>query len=195
MAKSGNRIGVVLTAVGIAAMAFLGVIAGNWYLADRRQRDVSGKIGRLESGTATRLSAGDSFPDLPLVDLEGKSTTSKEVLGGMPAIVVFVSINCESCTEAILAWSADARELRPDVRVVAVADNEHEYVRVYAEKTGFPFPVFCDETERFGDEFDVTVYPTAMGIDAGGRIAFVRHGFEHGYSLGSAIEELGVIGR
>jgi peroxiredoxin len=188
-------LGVLLLAAAVAAMAFLGVIAGNWYLERQRHREVSGKIERLPGGTATGLRKGDAFPDLPLVDLEGQPTTTAAVAGGTPSVVIFVSIHCETCTEAVLAWSAGAREVPPGANVFAIADNEREYVRVYAEKTDFPFPLYCDEAGRFGDEFDVTVYPTAVGVDETGRIAFVRHGFEHGYTLARAIEDLGVAER
>ncbi len=127
------------------------------------------------------------MPDVALVSLDGAVTSPAALSAQTDALILFLAIDCEPCTEVVQTWQPYADKFPEGVRVYGICQDEAEYAKVYAEKTAFPFPLYCDTAMVFGNEFELNVYPTVVGVHRGGAIAFIRHGLRREFTLDQAV--------
>jgi methylamine dehydrogenase accessory protein MauD len=110
---------------------------------------------------------GEPGPEIMLPDLEGKHV-SLEDFRGEETLVLFCSPECGFCQEMmpdLKEWEAAPPESAPKLLVVSdgtVEDNE---------AMGLDSPVVLDDTYAVWDAFDVSGTPSAVLVDAEGRIA------------------------
>jgi peroxiredoxin len=171
-----RNVTILLTAVIVVAI--FGALAGNGLLAWQQQRANAAKLAGLEAGESSRLRAGDPIPEIELLTLDGNATTTTELSADQDLLLFFVAINCEPCTEAVTSWFPLADHVPSHIAIYAVCQEYAEYARVYVDKTGMIFPTFCDTARTFDNKYDLNIYPTVVGIRAGGTIAFIKHGFD-----------------
>lgn len=182
MARQGLSWKTILgVAAGVFIMGFLGTLAGTAVTAWRERQQRERRLAGLHQGESTGLRAEAPFPVVDVLDLDGSPVSTEDLVGTGEAIIFFVSIGCERCTDAVLAWGKGIDRLPDDVQVFGLCDDELEYVRVYAEKTGFAFPLYCDSEAVFSERYDVNVFPSVVGV-SGGVISFVRHGIGEGFT-------------
>jgi peroxiredoxin len=174
-------------AVGVVLVSFLGVLAGTRFLSWQQERDRHQRIEGLDRGEGSKLRAGQTMPDVLLVGVDGTTTSPSELSSQGSALLLFLAIDCEPCSEVVQTWHPYASRLPQDVRVYGICQDEVEYARVYAEKSGFPFPLYCDTAMVFGNEFELNVYPTVIGVHQGGTIKFIRHGFQPEFTPDKAV--------
>ena len=110
---------------------------------------------------------GEPTPEILLPDLEGKHV-SLEDFRGEETLVLFCSPGCGFCQEMmpdLKEWEAAPPESAPKLLVVSdgtVEDNA---------AMGLDSPVVLDDTYAAWDAFDVSGTPSAVLVDAEGRIA------------------------
>lgn len=113
------------------------------------------------------------FPAVDLLTLEGETVNSHELLRGHDSLVIFLQIGCESCEEVLEVWKQLADRVPPELNVIGITEEEPELAAAYAESSGFPFPLYCDDRGIFGTEHQVVVFPSMVGVPTDGLIAYV----------------------
>jgi len=110
---------------------------------------------------------GELAPEIRLRDLEGKHV-SLEDFRGEETLVLFCSPGCGFCQEImpdIKEWEAVPPDGAP--RLLVVSDETVEENKAM----GISSPVVLDDTYAVWDAFDVSGTPSAVLVDAEGRIA------------------------
>ena len=159
-------------------VSLVGVYAGTTFLGWRQKQANAEKLEGLDKGEGSKLRAGEMIPEIEMLALDGSPTSTVELTADRDALLFFVAINCEPCTEAVTSWFPLADQIPPNIVTYAICQNDVEYAKVYAEKTEMLFPVFCDTAHVFDSRYDVNIYPTVIGVRKGGTIAFIKHGFD-----------------
>jgi hypothetical protein len=158
-----------------------GILLGNRVVAVRNRQAMNDRAARVETGEATKLRAGQMFPPLRVMVPGGGVVELPEALRGRPALVVVVSLECGPCLEALLGW-AEAPDSPGASSVVAVCDDPPEAALDFAGRVSFPFPLYADAGRVLREAYDVTVYPTVVGLDETGLMVFVSHGIGPAFS-------------
>jgi methylamine dehydrogenase accessory protein MauD len=110
---------------------------------------------------------GEPAPEIRLQDLEGRDV-SLEDFRGEEVLVLFCSPGCGFCQEMmpdIKQWEAAPPEGAP--RLLVVSDDTVEENKAI----GLSSPVVLDNTDAVWDAYDVSGTPSAVLVDADGRIA------------------------
>jgi len=110
---------------------------------------------------------GEPAPEIRLRDLEGKHV-SLEDFRGEETLVLFCSPGCGFCQEMmpdLKEWEAAPPESAPKLLVVSDETVEEN------KAMGISSPVVLDDTYAVWDAFDVSGTPSAVLVDAEGRIA------------------------
>ena len=110
---------------------------------------------------------GEPAPEIRLTDLEGRHV-SLEDYRGQEVLVLFCSPGCGFCQEMmpdLREWEAAPPEGAP--KLLVVSDESVEENRAL----GLSSPVVVDDEYEVWDDFDVEGTPSAVLVDAEGRIA------------------------
>ena len=135
--------------------------------------------GVLPTGNGTApavpaLKVGDELPSLPLATLAG--TTFAGLPQGQEAILLFWSPSCGYCRRLapkVLAWEANRPADAPELLILSIGDE----AAIRAE--GFQSTVLIDDGTNVRTRFGSRGTPSALRIDANGRISSpVAHGSE-----------------
>lgn len=181
---------IIILITGVLIAAFLGVIGATEFLEWRKSSHFEKKVGGLETGESTLLRAGNKFPLVELVGLDGSSINSQKLGEGLNVLYLFLSVGCDPCTEAIQSWIKFQGQIPDNVKIYGLCEDDVDYTKVYVEKTGFPFPVYCDTSHAFSIKYDMDVFPSAVGVKADRTIAFVQHGVNDKFSPLEAAQRL-----
>ena len=162
---------VLLSAGGrIASPNAFGDDAIRALLASAAVDDAAWNDARLEVkvGRST-LRVGDPAPDFSLPDLSGETVTPSDLLG-RDTLLLFWSPTCPFCTEMseeIQRWEQSPPINSP--RLIFVVSGDYE--RVKAASEGFKSLFVHDEHFTLGAVFGTNSTPSAVLIDAAGKIA------------------------
>ncbi len=110
---------------------------------------------------------GEPAPELRLPDLEGRDVSLEDFRGG-ETLVLFFSPGCGFCNEMLpdlREWEAASPEGAPGLLVVSDGTVEEN------EAMGFSSPVVLDNDYAVSDAFGAGGTPSAVLVDAEGRIA------------------------
>jgi peroxiredoxin len=113
------------------------------------------------------------FPAVNVLTLHGERTNTHALLRKEDSVVIFMQIGCESCEEVVAVWKRLADTVPDGMNVFAVIEEDPPFAAGYAEETGFPFPLYCDDEGIFNTEYKVGVFPTMVGVTGDGRIAYI----------------------
>ncbi len=175
----------ILYGIAIIVVAFIGVVLGNWFVEWRRGSQVT-PLPELENWQAQNNSSlrfGDAFPNEELLDLDSNSVTIDSLIAGKKVLVFMISPGCGPCGQAMKKWGAEVDELPEDVLLMAIAIGDVVEMRAYRDKIGIPFPIYCDLFMLYTQQYDLTTFPSIIGLDDEGKVAFVWHGYSQRYSL------------
>lgn len=118
------------------------------------------------------LSVGDDLPSLPLATLAG--TTFAGLPQGQEAILLFWSPSCGYCRRIapeVLDWESNRPAGAPELLILSIGETE----AIRAE--GFQSTVLIDDGSNVRTRFGSRGTPSALRIDANGKIASpVAHG-------------------
>lgn len=173
----------ILYGLAIIAVAFIGVVAGNWFVRWRQERSFDISPQSWEINNQSMLEKGDLFPDEQLLTVEGDTVMAASIYGGRKNLVLFIATGCEACGMAIDDWKKEVEDLPADVFVWGIGLGGIEGLRAYKEETGFPFPIYCDDDVMYPQQYDLGTFPTVVGLDAEGKVALIMQGYSQKYGL------------
>ena len=162
--------------LAVIIMSFLGVLSGMKFIQWRQSARIQKRLDGLRSGESTKIRKGQYLPEIALVALDGSPVATSALAIDGDKIILFVSVSCDPCTEMTKAWYPYSKDLPEGVRIIGICQDPLDYARIYVQRTGFPFPLYCDTNKIFDEEYDMNIYPSVIGAYAGGQIAFVIHG-------------------
>ncbi len=130
------------------------------------------------------LHPGDAAPAFSLADLSG-TEFSLDALGEHPRVVLFWSTWSPRSLEALEGFRAfHERWAAEGLTIVAVnADSEQmdstriQTVRECVDRLQVPFPVLVDSGLRTYASYGIMALPSAVLVDAKGRISYVLGGY------------------
>ena len=161
----------LLKALVLFVVITAGVAIGFLIASHISKRDVAGQFDTqiADALNQTSLAVGDSLPDINVRD-EGDSTLAlTSLVRGRKAILAFVSEGCEPCGELLEFLKERCNRGKGRCEVVVLAVGVQGY-----EAQGFD--VFSVDRPTT-DELRINIFPTAIGLNPDGTIAFVSSGF------------------
>ncbi len=176
----------------VALITVLGVQAWfSWHLFRQNGRLVA-RVSVLErnladqSATARQpaLELGEPVPGFELPDLDGEPRSLDELLApGEPIALVFSDPACAACGPLLVRLDELGEERRHPIELVLISrgDPADERTRLNGHT---PATVLLQEAHEVADLCGVAAVPTALVVDAGGRVA------SEAVSGQEAIEEL-----
>lgn len=109
-------------------------------------------------------------PALPSRTLSGAPTTLAD-LRGHPAVILFFASWCDDCKHEAPAVARFARSRTGNGHIVAIDYSDGGNWRAFVHRYRWSFPVLSDASGEVGAAFHIPVLPTAVFLDARGRIA------------------------
>ena len=178
----------VIYGLAVIAVAFIGVIAGNWFVQWRNPGYQPPSPADWQATNRSSLNEGDQFPVENLCDLDSNIVNVADLIGKQTTLLLFVAPGCEPCKMAIDSWKQEVDDLAGRVTVLGIAAGEVTEVAAYAKKTEFPFPIYCDVDLLYVQQYDLTSFPTVVGLNDSGQVSCVLHGFNSDFDLTDAAE-------
>ena len=140
-------------------------------------------LAPVTSAAGEFIRVGEQAPPFSLLDLFGR-TIPLSYFDGHPGVIVFWSISSPRSTEILEDFRGyQDRWGRDDLAIIAVnADSGQpgadglKAVRDYADHHDIFFPVLLDSERAMLSAYGVSELPTAVVIDAGGRISAILRG-------------------
>ncbi len=83
---------IVLLAVAVFVMGFLGVMAGTKYIEWRQNKWKEKRLAGLATGQSSKLRAGEKIPEIPLIGLDGVPTSTRAITDKNNSLYLFVSV-------------------------------------------------------------------------------------------------------
>lgn len=171
----------VVLAIGLLLAGFLGVMIASRAIDDE-------PMSPIVDGTGV-LGAGMLLPDVAVVAIDGMATGLLAFARDGDLIVWLLSADCGPCDSVVTSWSRQpAAPGSP--RVVGVYSGPWEAARGHVRSLEPRFPLLCDTAQVFISQYAAMAYPTAIGVRRGGRIAYIRRGFDRAFGLAEAAAAL-----
>lgn len=124
------------------------------------------------------LKVGNPFPDVALIDNEGASWSTKEILGS-GGVVLFLDLECPPCVDAAVRWqrAVDEGLLSAD-QLLGITYHSRETIRGFESDHALQFPLLQDSTMTFRTRYDVDRFPLQVVVGASGRIRWTSYDSE-----------------
>ncbi len=184
-----TRRNLILLGFAVLAVAFLGVLAGNWFMEMRQARKYDNRMSMRRHASAL-IKEGDQFPSVELIDLNSESANTDFLVEGHKTVIITLEPGCEPCALVAEEWQQYADDIPHDLDIFGITNVDARQALEYKEKTGFPFPVYCDTARTFTTVYGLEAFPTVIGLDDVGRVSFVSEGWPGGLSPIDAYEKI-----
>jgi len=132
------------------------------------------------SGWSADDTAGDDTPTaeftVDTIDAPGSSAGSLTVPGDRPTLVDFVSVGCEVCSDSMPALTEFHAAHSESLRFVSLSTDpvgfsvEKSSLREWWADHDGAWPLGVDDQLSVANQLDVSSVPTAVVVDAAGRI-------------------------
>lgn len=153
-----------------AASVVLAALHARLLLARRRER----ALALAPPDFAPQLEVGEPAPTLDLRSTDGARLDANDVLhGDRSSILVFVSTTCGPCHELLPSLARWQRQLDGRLGLHVISAGGRKENAEMAEEFGVR--VLVDERATMNSAFRVPGTPSAVEIDASGRIASLQH--------------------
>ncbi|HWR82303.1 MAG TPA: hypothetical protein VN285_03275 [Candidatus Deferrimicrobium sp.] len=125
------------------------------------------------------FEAGDLFPTVDCIDVDGNTTNFERVIDGRPTAFLFVQYGCGPCYELLRFWVEEIDPiLIPQAQVViCLPDDAGEpptpYENLIHGKTVVKYA-----KNLFQKTYNFVLYPTVVTVDKSGFIQHIQLGFD-----------------
>lgn len=119
-------------------------------------------------GATDAVYQGDEAPAFRAATVRGESVESSQWLGQLTAFL-FVSPNCASCM--LTLDELEALKTKASGNVVVICRGRHDECLELTMQHSLSIPVLIDEEYGISERFGITETPTAVLVNADGRIA------------------------
>jgi peroxiredoxin Q/BCP len=110
------------------------------------------------------LGAGDKLPKLTLLDDEGNSVTTSDLLGGSLILYFYPKDDTPGCTNEATQFRDDyAKFKKKKARVVGVSRDSVASHQKFKDKYEIPFELLADTESKLCDAFGVIVEKNMYG--------------------------------
>lgn len=133
------------------------------------------------AAAADPVAIGGALPALPVVTVDGASTTLAALRGERPLMLMTWCSSCYSCRGAEKAFDALVGKYKGRVPAYALAANPAEtpaLAQARQQESAISFPVVLDQDGAAADALGITCTTTVIVVDAKGAIAY-RGPFAH----------------
>jgi peroxiredoxin len=186
-----SRRHVIAAAAGLA----LGAVAAGAVIAFTDDGpDVDGEFVLDEPGiysepVPTASSAGQTLPDVELVDATGASVALSSFAGTPSVINVWYS-SCVPCARELRDFAEVSAEYGGRVQFVGVDPvDDADTMTAFADERGVEYPLLLDSDGEFVTAVSIAAFPTTLFVSADGRILRQTNAIEAD-DLRAAIDEL-----
>jgi peroxiredoxin Q/BCP len=110
------------------------------------------------------LSEGDRLPDVRLLDDEGNSVATSDLLGAPLVLYFYPKDDTPGCTSEASQFRDLYKQFqKKDARIVGVSRDTPESHQKFKEKFSIPFTLLADTESKLCDAFGVIVEKTMYG--------------------------------
>ncbi|MDH3892807.1 MAG: hypothetical protein OEV49_17225 [candidate division Zixibacteria bacterium] len=122
---------------------------------------------------------GDLFPLEDYVDRDGVPGNFEQLLGGRPALLLFVSYDCEPCLVLLRAFKKNfADKVRPEVQVIVCLRDDRGPPPAEFEGLFEGFELAYYQGEYWQKTYFMGFWPTIIGVDGSGFVHSIQFGYE-----------------
>ena len=144
-------------------------------------------------------SAQDAWPDVKVENAKGEVISTKNILGGKPAIVSFWGVTCKPCLTELNTLNELMEEWKEEVdfNIIAVSIDDSRFTaRARSMVKGFDWNFIClfDKNQDLKRAMNVMLTPQTFVVDGTGKVVYAHTGYTPGseYEL---LEQLKAIGK
>ena len=144
-------------------------------------------------------SAQDAWPDVKVENAKGEVISTKNILGGKPAIVSFWGVTCKPCLSELNTLNELMEEWKEEVdfNIIAVSIDDSRFTaRARSMVKGFDWNFIClfDKNQDLKRAMNVMLTPQTFVVDGTGKVVYAHTGYTPGseYEL---LEQLKAIGK
>lgn len=144
-------------------------------------------------------SAQDAWPDVKVENAKGEVISTKNILGGKPAIVSFWGVTCKPCLTELNTLNELMEEWKEEVdfNIIAVSIDDSRFTaRARSMVKGFDWNFIClfDKNRDLKRAMNVMLTPQTFVVDGTGKVVYAHTGYTPGseYEL---LEQLKAIGK
>ena len=144
-------------------------------------------------------SAQDAWPDVKVENAKGEVISTKNILGGNPAIVSFWGVTCKPCLTELNTLNELMEEWKEEVdfNIIAVSIDDSRFTaRARSMVKGFDWNFIClfDKNQDLKRAMNVMLTPQTFVVDGTGKVVYAHTGYTPGseYEL---LEQLKAIGK
>ena len=135
--------------------------------------------------TMAFVASAQQLPDVRVENAEGKTISTRELIGGKPLIISFWSLACKPCIQELNAINDQLDEWREqaDFEVIAVSvDDVRMKAAAKAKSRSFGWDFICifDVNQTLKRAMNVSLTPQSFVLDKEGRIVFSHSGYTPG---------------
>jgi peroxiredoxin Q/BCP len=110
------------------------------------------------------LSAGDRLPDVRLLDDEGNTVETSDLLGGPLILYFYPKDDTPGCTSEASQFRDLYKQFqKKNARIVGVSRDTPESHQSFKKKFSIPFTLLADTQSKLCDAFGVIVEKTMYG--------------------------------
>jgi len=156
-----------LTAVGVFAVAFVGVYLGMMI----RGASAHQPAEQTADHTNTLLNTGGAFPDVDLMTPESTLVKTSSLYAGSGSVFLFMELGCPPCATMSEKWQkliADGTVTPKNVYGVVI-EPAHS-AEMYRKKNGLAFSIYSDTAMTFIKKYLVTEFPLCVIVGRSGKI-------------------------
>jgi|GEM_PF-4734426 len=165
---------VLLSGAVLFLAIFLGIRAG---LAVQGGR--AGDLTPKMLPNQTLLKIDEPLPDMPVMSLDGRPSTLRDIAGGKKTVIAVVMPGCSPCKKLLAQWQnagiTDGAHGRQVVLLAAGSREKRDLSELAAFAESYPV-YFCDVT-ALDDVCGISSFPSILGIGGNDTIAFVASSF------------------
>ena len=168
----------------LAGLAGVGVVGGGWATSS----------GWSASDPSSGEESTTTAFTVDTIDAPGSSAGTLSVPGDRPALVDFVSVNCEVCSASMPALTTFHAEYTDSLRVVSLSTDPVGFSVAKSSLRGWwadhdgAWPLGVDDQLSVANQLEVRSVPTAIVVDSEGRVRGRTSGRKSADKLESLVE-------